>query len=129
MCFIVAAAPTILESQSDLLYLWIRVIAFIGILGASAYFLSQYVKKKRSSGIISDNGKIVVAETHSLGNRQFLMVAQYGHEKHLLGVSPSSINHLAKLESATELKVTTDANVSKFNLAIELQKEIERPNI
>ena len=27
---------------------------------------------------------------------------------------------------ATELKVTTDANVSKFNLAIELQKEIEK---
>jgi hypothetical protein len=26
------------------------------------------------------------------------MVAQYGDEKHLLGVSPSSINHLAKLE-------------------------------
>ena len=34
-----------------------------------------------------------------------------------------------ELNSATELKVTTDANVSKFNLAIELQKEIERPNI
>ena len=31
-----------------------------------------------------------------------------------------------ELNSATELKVTTDANVSKFNLAIELQKEIER---
>ena len=31
------------------------------------------------------------------GNRQFLMVAQYGNEKHLLGVSSSSINHLAKL--------------------------------
>ena len=105
-----AAAPTILESQKgSSFYLWIRVIAFIGILGASAYFLSQYVKKKRSSGIISDNGKIVVAETHSLGNRQFLMVAQYGHEKHLLGVSPSSINHLAKLENATELKVNSDA--------------------
>ena len=109
MCFIVAAAPTILESQSDLLYLWIRVIAFIGILGASAYFLSQYVKKKRSSGIISDNGKIVVAETHSLGNRQFLMVAQYGHEKHLLGVSPNSINHLAKLENTTGFKVNSDS--------------------
>ena len=102
MCFIVAAVPTILESQSDLLYLWIRVIAFIGILGASAYFLSQYVKKRRSSGIISDNGKIVVAETHSLGNRQFLMVAQCGKERHLLGVSPSSINHLAKLEDAAD---------------------------
>ncbi len=30
------------------------------------------------------------------------MVAQYGGEKHLLGVSSSSINHLAKLEIETE---------------------------
>ena len=37
-----------------------------------------------------------------MGNRQFLMVAQCGQERHLLGVSPSSINHLAKLgDSAT----------------------------
>ena len=30
------------------------------------------------------------------------MVAQYGDEKHLLGVSSSSINHLAKLEIVSE---------------------------
>ena len=31
-----------------------------------------------------------------------------------------------ELNTATELKITTDANVSKFNMAVELHKETER---
>ena len=63
----------------------------------------QYTpKKKRTRLSTNTKGKIVVADTCSLGNRQFLMVAQYGNEKHLLGVSSSSINHLAKLEIESE---------------------------
>jgi len=34
-----------------------------------------------------------------LGNKQFLVVAQYGAEKHLIGVSQSSISHLSRLSS------------------------------
>ena len=97
-CF--AATPSLLDAESEMLYLWIRVIAFIGILGASAYFLSQYAKKKRFRVNQVEVGKIVIADTRSLGNRQFLMVAQYGNEKHLLGVSSGSINHLAKLNDS-----------------------------
>ena len=82
-----------------MLYLWIRVIAFLGVLGASAYFLSLYTKKKRTRLNTTASGGIVIADTCSLGNRQFLMVAQYGEEKHLLGVSSGSINHLAKLNN------------------------------
>ena len=97
-----AATPSLIGTDADMLYLWIRVIAFIGILGGSAYFLSVYTKKKRSRVSTNTAGKIVVAHTFSLGKRQFLMVAQYGEEKHLLGVSSSSINHLAKLEIESE---------------------------
>ena len=43
----------------------------------------------------------MIADTCSLGNRQFLMIAQYDNEKHLLGVSQGSINHLAKLGNLT----------------------------
>ena len=97
-----AATPSFIGTDSEMLYLWILVIAFIGILGGNAYFLSIYTKKKRTRLSTNTKGKIVVADTCSLGNRQFLMVAQYGDEKHLLGVSSSSINHLAKLEIASE---------------------------
>jgi flagellar biogenesis protein FliO len=97
-----AATPSFIGTDAEMLYLWIRVIAFIGILGGSAYFLSIYTKKKRTRLSTNTKGKIVVADTCSLGNRQFLMVAQYGDEKHLLGVSSSSINHLAKLEIVSE---------------------------
>ena len=71
----------------------------MGVLGGSAYFLSLYTKKKRGRVTTKTKGKVVIADTCSLGNRQFLMIAQYGEEKHLLGVSSSSINYLAKLEA------------------------------
>ena len=104
MIFHLAATPSFLGTDADMLYLWIRVIAFIGVLGGSAYFLSVYAKKKRSRVSTNTIGKIVVADTCSLGNRQFLMVAQYGEEKHLLGVSSASINHLAKLETSSDTR-------------------------
>ena len=94
-----AVSPSLVSADTEMLYLWIRVVAFIGILGASAYFLSVYTKKKRTGISTTNNGKIVIADTCSLGNRQFLMVAQYGEEKHLVGVSAGSINHLAKIEN------------------------------
>jgi len=96
-----AASPSLVSADSEMLYLWIRVIAFIGILGASAYFLSMYTKKKRTRLSTKATGKIVIADTCSLGKRQFLMVAQYGEEEHLFGVSSSTINHLAKLENTS----------------------------
>ena len=34
-------------SDSDMLFLWFKVFGFIGLLCASAYFLSLYAKKRR----------------------------------------------------------------------------------
>jgi flagellar biogenesis protein FliO len=89
------------NSDIEMFWLWVRVVAFIGVMGASAYFLSQFTKRKRKRLSSPSNGKIVVADTCALGNRQFLMIAQCGKEKHLLGVSSGSVNHLAKLECST----------------------------
>ena len=89
------------NSDIEMFWLWVRVVAFIGVMGASAYFLSQFTKRKRKRLSSPSNGKIVVADTCALGNRQFLMIAQCGKEKHLLGVSSGSVNHLAKLECPT----------------------------
>jgi flagellar biogenesis protein FliO len=91
-------------ADAEMLFLWLKVFGFSGLLCASAYFLSHYSKKKRLGLNMTKSEKILVAETCSLGNRQFLMVAQCGKERHLLGVSPSSINHLAKLEDVAAPK-------------------------
>ena len=79
--------------------LWVRLVAVLGLMGASAYFLSNYTRKRRVRSSFSGEGKIVVADTCSLGNRQFLVVAQYGSEKHLIGVSTTSISYLSRLSS------------------------------
>jgi flagellar biogenesis protein FliO len=77
----------------------LKLIGFLGLLGAGAYFLTDYTRRKRIRSALKNEGKIVVADTCSLGNKQFLVVAQYGAEKHLIGVSQSSINHLSQLSS------------------------------
>ena len=74
--------------------LWVRLIAVLGLMGASAIFW-QATRGRRGSLEFSGEGKIVVADTCSLGNRQFLVVAQYGSEKHLIGVSTTSISYLS----------------------------------
>jgi len=42
--------------------------------------------------------KLAVAETRSLGNRQYLVVADYDGRKFLIGVCPGRIDMLAPLE-------------------------------
>ena len=108
-----AVSSSFVSSDAEMLYLWIRVIGFIGVLGASAYFLSIYTKKKRTRLSSIKEGEIVIADTCSLGNRQFLMGAQYGDEKHLLGVSSSSINHLAKLDNQSSLSNDLTNDIGK----------------
>lgn len=87
--------------ESEWLGSFLQLIACLGLLGAGAYFLTDTVKKRRIRSALSSEGKIVVADTCSLGNKQFLVVAQYGAEKHLIGVTPSSISHLSRLASGS----------------------------
>ena len=94
-CFL----STISVSGDGYIFDLVKLIGFLGLLGAGAYFLTDFAKKRRVQSALSNEGKIVVADTCALGNKQFLVVAQYGPEKHLLGVSPNSIRHLSKLNS------------------------------
>ena len=97
-----ASSPSPLVPESDTLWLWLRVVGFLGILGAGGYFISQYKRKRIVNSPDAIKGKIVVADSCPLGNRQFLVVAQYGLEKHLLGVSQGQVSHLAKLDPERE---------------------------
>ncbi len=45
--------------------------------------------------------KLAIAETRSLGNRQYLVVAAYDERRFLLGVCPGRIELLAPLDGGT----------------------------
>ncbi|MDD2763094.1 MAG: flagellar biosynthetic protein FliO [Opitutaceae bacterium] len=47
-------------------------------------------------------GRLAIAETRSLGNRQYLVVAVYAGKKLLLGVTPGRIRLLCELPEAGE---------------------------
>jgi flagellar protein FliO/FliZ len=48
--------------------------------------------------------KLAIAETKSLGNRQYLVVASYDDRKYLLGVCPGRIELLTPLEATPPAK-------------------------
>ena len=82
----------------------IRIVGFLGIHSVIAFLFTRFYKGKNLIPVSSkSSGKIQIADTHSLGNRQFLVVAQYDSEKHLLGVSPNGIQHLTSLKNSSEL--------------------------
>jgi flagellar protein FliO/FliZ len=55
---------------------------------------------KRQMGGRASKGMLSVAETRSLGSRQYLVVAAYGEKKYLIGVCVGRISMLAPLDDA-----------------------------
>jgi len=53
---------------------------------------------RRQSAGRAGKGKLSVAETRPLGNRQYLVVAAYGEKKYLIGVCVGRISLLAPLD-------------------------------
>ena len=96
----VSETPPTLTGAGDLLSLWAKVIAFLAFLGSGALLLNHFYKRKRFGVRVNATGKIHLADTCSLGNRQFLVVAEFEKERHLLGVSQNAINHLSQLKDA-----------------------------
>ena len=85
-----------------------RVLGFLGVVACLAYFLNRFVINKRFTNASKGGKRIKLGETHSLGNKQFLVVAEYESEKFLLGISPGRIERLARLrpsESDKPLKI------------------------
>ena len=79
--------------------LWIRVVAFLFVLGLCAFFLTRFNKKRITVSSANGDGKIRIADTCPIGNKQFLIIAQCDHERFLLGVSPSGFSHITNLKS------------------------------
>ena len=84
----------------DWLSLSLRSLGFVILLGVVGYAISRLGKSKLTpkSKDERSKGRILISDSRPLGNRQFIVVAEYGSHKHLLGISPGKIEHLAKLE-------------------------------
>ena len=93
-------------------WLWIKVIFFLVTLSVIAFL----IKRLNSSGdkLLGNRkaGTIRVTETCSLGNRNFLIVAQCDDERHLLGVGPNFCHYLTKLSTSVNVK---ENNISSSN--------------
>ena len=75
-----------------------RVLGFLGVFACLAYFLTKFLNNRDfSKNTVGGKNGIVLSSTRSLGNKQFLVVAEYEKQKFLLGVSSGSIKLLAEL--------------------------------
>lgn len=78
---------------------WGKVILFLIFLCLIALSLNYFSKKRNLNPLVNKKSKLRIVDTCSLGNRQFIVVAQYEAEKHLLAVGTSGVSHLAELSS------------------------------
>jgi flagellar protein FliO/FliZ len=78
-------------------------LLFVALLmaGAAGWLLWR---GRTGPGAAAAVRKLSIAETKSLGNRQFLVVASYDDKKFLLGVCPGRIDLLTQLEGAPPAK-------------------------
>jgi flagellar protein FliO/FliZ len=71
------------------------LLLLLGLLAAGLYFmrhgLDSVLQRKKGPR------KLVVSESRMVGNRQFLIVAEYEGKKMLLGISPGRIDYLCNL--------------------------------
>jgi flagellar protein FliO/FliZ len=78
---------------------YILVLAVL-MAGAGAWVLFQR-RKGGLAAISRGTRKLQIEETRNLGNRQYLVVAEYEGQKFLLGVAPGQIQMLSALKNQT----------------------------
>ena len=92
------AAPGGRRDEPGLSGLATSSFVLLGVCGAGWFLLrrgSRFALGGRSPR------KLVVSESRSLGNRQFLVVVEYECERMLLGVTPGKIDYLCPLPLAS----------------------------
>jgi len=98
--------------------LW--VVGFLLLLGAVAYFLSDFVRNRRLGPLKRGKEKrLRVADVCALGNRQFVFVIECGEERHLVGAWTNGIRHLSRLPRDSEEPFETKLDVELQSTAEE----------
>lgn len=77
----------------------LSIVAILLLLAAGGWILWR-CRGKVLPG--RDTPQLAIAETRSLGNRQYLVVASYEGRKFLLGVCPGRIDLLAPLDAPAD---------------------------
>lgn len=70
------------------------LVALVGAAGGWMFWRRLRVSAPAARG----EQRLAIAETKSLGNRQYLVVAAYGSRRYLIGVCPGRIDLLSPLE-------------------------------
>ena len=76
------------------------LLLFAGMLGGGFYMIRSGPGLFRAKN--KGDRKLVISETRMLGNRQFLVVAEYEEKKLLIGVCPGRIDYLCALNGTDE---------------------------
>jgi flagellar protein FliO/FliZ len=77
------------------------LVAALLLAGAGGWL---FWRGRAAPGGIAAVRKLAIAETKSLGNRQYLVVASYDDKKYLLSVCPGRIDLLTPLDGASPTK-------------------------
>lgn len=88
-------SPIGAHNTDGILQLVVYFVLIVALLVAGLYFT-----RSGFSGLLrrgKGERKLVISEARTLGNRQFLVVAEYENRKMLLGVCPGRIDYLSTL--------------------------------
>jgi flagellar protein FliO/FliZ len=90
------------ESVSGSSPRYLPTLVAVLVMGSVGGWL--FWRARRTPSGVAPLRKLAVAETKSLGNRQFLVVATYDDKKYLLSVCPGRIDLLTQLEGSAPAK-------------------------
>lgn len=92
-----AEATPALTSSVSTMGMLSQVLIFLLLVAAAAFLAVRFMNKRRGlgTGRAGQGTPLSVEQTHSLGNRQYLVVVHYGSQDLLLGVSPGHIQTLS----------------------------------
>ena len=89
-------------------------LLILGAMGVAAWYLfKRGVFRKPFS---NKEGKLNIAESRMLGNRQYIMVVEYEDNKILLGVGPGKIDYLTSLQGYRNDFPKREPEVSKNSI-------------
>jgi flagellar biogenesis protein FliO len=94
------------HTSDGMLQVLVYFLLITALLAAGLYFTRTGFGSLHRRG--KGERKLVISEARTLGNRQFLIVAEYENRKMLLGVCPGRIDYLSTLSAGGDETFSTD---------------------
>lgn len=94
------------HGSDGMLQILVYFILICALLAAGLYFTRTGFNGLLRKG--KGEKKLIISEARTLGNRQFLIVAEYENRKMLLGVCPGRIDYLSTLSGGSDDTFSTE---------------------